>query len=74
MSMTREQHLKWAKERAIEYAKMGDNSGALASMTSDCNKHPELQGHEGNKLGMLLMMGGHIKTAEDMVKHIEGYN
>lgn len=71
---TREEHLKWCKERALEYVDAGDLSQALASMASDTSKHPETAGHEGNQLGMMLMISGHLGTREEMRRHIEGYN
>jgi hypothetical protein len=33
--MTREEHLAWAKTRALEYANRGDLVNAVASMGSD---------------------------------------
>jgi hypothetical protein len=71
---TRSEHLAWCKERALEYVDAGDLQGAMASMASDTNKHAETKGHAGNELGMLLMLGGHLKTADKVRKHIEGYN
>jgi hypothetical protein len=41
--MTREEHLAWAKERALEYVVQGDTTMAIASMTSDLLKHDELR-------------------------------
>ena len=34
---TREQHIAWAKERALEYVDAGDLANAVASMGSDLN-------------------------------------
>jgi hypothetical protein len=39
--MTREEHLAWAKTRALEYLDQDQPSLAVASMTSDLAKHPE---------------------------------
>lgn len=39
--MTREQHLAWCKQRALEYVDAGDLAQAVASMDSDLRKHPE---------------------------------
>jgi hypothetical protein len=39
--MTREEHLKWCKQRALEYLDAGDLVNAIASMGSDLQKHPE---------------------------------
>lgn len=53
MEMTREQHLAWCKERAIRELDAGDVNGALASMASDLNKHPETERHAAIQLGMM---------------------
>ena len=39
--ISREEHLAWAKERAIGYVKAGDISQAIESFFSDVGKHPE---------------------------------
>ena len=72
--MNRQEHLDWCKKRAIEYVEIGDLSQAYASITSDLNKHPETEGHSAIMLGMMLMMGGHLSTKEEMRKFIEGFN
>ena len=41
MTETRAEHLAWCKERALEYVDRGDLAGAVASMMSDLQKHPE---------------------------------
>lgn len=71
---SRERHLAWCKERALEYVDAGDLQNAWASMVSDLNKHPETQGHEGVQLGMMLLMGGFLSTPREMREHIEGFN
>jgi hypothetical protein len=71
---TRAEHLAWCKERAIEYADRGDLAGAMASMGSDLNKHPELRGHQGVELMMLEAMGGFLRTPADIRRFIEGFN
>jgi hypothetical protein len=38
---TREEHLAWAKARALEYLDKGDLESAVASMGSDLGKHDE---------------------------------
>jgi hypothetical protein len=40
--MTRDEHLAWCKERALEYWRAGDLENAVASMGSDLDKHPEM--------------------------------
>ncbi len=41
--MTRDEHMAWAKERALEYLDTGDIQNAVTSMLSDLGKHPETQ-------------------------------
>ena len=73
-TVTRANHLAWAKERALEYVDRGDIAGAMASMGSDLDKHPETAGHASIMLGMMLLMGRHLSTPEQARKHIEGFN
>jgi len=40
--MTRDEHLAWCKERALEYLRANDLINAFTSMCSDMSKHPEL--------------------------------
>lgn len=69
--MTRAEHLKWCKERALEYVKEGDLGNALASMTSDLGKHPETR----SSVEFCVMLG-HLETSspERMKRFIEGFN
>lgn len=71
---SRYEHLKWCKERALQYCDMGDVSQAYASMASDLGKHPETQGHSAIELGMMLMMGGHLSSPDKMREFINGFN
>jgi hypothetical protein len=72
--MDRAEHLQWCKDRALEYANNGDNSQAFASMASDLRKHPETANHPAIQMGMMMLMGGHLNTQEEMRKFIEGFN
>lgn len=72
--MTRAEHLAWCKERALEYVDKGDVTEAYASMASDLTKHPETEKHAAIQLGMMLLMGGHLNSASEMRKFINGFN
>ena len=72
--MTRSEHLAWCKERALEYANMGEFQSAVASMGSDLRKHPETERHAGIQLGVMLMMGGMLNTEQKVVEWINGFN
>ena len=39
--MTRDEHLAWVRERALEYLEAGDPHSAIASVISDLGKHEE---------------------------------
>lgn len=72
--MERSEHMKWCKDRAREIAVSGDIAGAYASMVSDLRKHPETEGHQAIELGMMLMIGGHLSSKDEMVEFIDGFN
>lgn len=72
--MTREEHLKRCKERALQYVEQGNCLDALNSMAADLTKHPETANHHGLELGMMLMMSGNLSTPQEMKKFIEGFN
>ena len=72
--VTRAEHLRWAKDRALEYADRGDAANAIASLGSDLNKHPETRGHAAMELMMMLAMGGHLGSPAELRKFIEGFN
>ena len=59
---TRDEHLEWCKQRAREYVDAGDLANAVASMSSDLNKHPETAFKAGNavllRLGMMYYAEG----------------
>jgi Tfp pilus assembly protein PilF len=71
---TRAEHLAWCKQRAMEYLDQGDLTNAFASMTSDLRKHPDTEDHIGIQMGMMMLMAGHLSTAAEMRKFIEGFN
>ena len=56
--MTRDEHLAWCKQRALEYLDRGELENAVASMASDLGKHPELQ-REPLLLGAMHAAGDH---------------
>lgn len=72
---TRAEHLAWCRERAMYYVRMGDMSQALASFFSDINKHSETRSNTmAIELGQRLMVGGHLSTAEEVTRYIDGFN
>ncbi len=71
---TRDEHLAWCKRRALQYVDAGDLTNAFASMASDLRKHSETRDHAGAQLGAMLLFGGHLDTAAEMRRFIEGFN
>lgn len=72
--MTRQEHLAWCKQRALEYCDAGDPQQAFTSMASDLSKHPETEHHSGCQLGMMMLVNGLLDTPDRMRKFINGFN
>lgn len=72
--MERAEHLQWCKDRALEYVHAGDIQRAVASMSSDLSKHPDTVNHPAISLGTMLLLGGHMKSASETEKWINGFN
>ena len=72
--MSRTEHLQWCKDRAMAYVNDGDLQDGVKSMMSDMTKHPETCTHMGIELGIMMLMGGHLKTKEDATVWILGFN
>jgi hypothetical protein len=71
---TRAEHLEWCKQRAMEYCDRGDPRGALTSMFSDLNKHPETEDHPGAKIGVIAMVLGDLGDPVEARRFIEGFH
>lgn len=71
--MNRAEHLRWAKDRALEYADKGETANAMASLTSDLNKHEGTRGHTGVGLMTMQAMAGHFGRPGELRKCIEGF-
>lgn len=71
--MTREEHLQWCKQRALEYLDQGDVTNAIASMTSDLSKHDETKSSNTTlmMLGMNYAINNDVQGAR---RWIEGWN
>lgn len=72
--MTREEYLKWCKDRALEYVDRGELVNALASMGSDLDKHEGTKDHVAIRLGTQLFLAGHLNTPAKMRSFILGFN
>lgn len=69
--MSRDEHLAWAKERALKYLPH-DPLEAMTSMGSDLTKHPELKDHPGMMI-MPMFFGAH-NDPEAVRRWIVGFN
>lgn len=74
MEVTRSEHMKWCKERALEELDNGNVKECFMSMVSDLRKHPETDGHIAISLGMMQMMNGHLDAPNAMRDFINGFN
>ena len=69
---SRDEHLAWAKQRALRYLDEGDLGNAFTSMASDLSKHEELRKIEAlmSPIGLLYLMNG---DARNLRYWIEGF-
>ena len=70
--MTRDEHMKWCKERALAYLPSSPED-AVASMSSDLDKHPETRAVNDwiMALGLMYLMN---KDTAGVRRWIEGFN
>ena len=71
--------MKWAKDRALEYAppgECGDAGLAMSSLIQDFGQHPETASNAGvvAELMMPLAMMGDFNRPGALRKFIEGFN
>jgi hypothetical protein len=71
--VTRDEHLAFAKKRALRYLDQGDLAQAFTSMTSDLSKHEELR-NIGEKMGDIGFLYLTQNNAAQMRCWIEGFN
>lgn len=67
---TREDHLKWCKERAMEYVNNGDVQQGVTSMLSDLGKHPDTK--SSVSFGVMISMTVHDRDSAK--RFVEGFN
>ncbi len=71
--MTRDEHLQWAKERALDYVRRGQFADAFCSLASDLDKHPDLANHPFMLVGAQLLLAGFLDSQTKMTEWIEGW-
>ena len=74
--LTRQEHLQWCKDRAMEYVKEGNLLEAVTSMMSDLAKHPEMKarGEALAMLGILAMQQAQQGDTDAVKRYIQGFN
>lgn len=70
--MTRAEHVRWCKERALEYIDLGQPQMAVSSMVSDMGKHPETEDAIRSQIvhGMTAARTG---TTDAVRRWVEGF-
>ena len=74
---TREEHLQFCKDRAMEYVRRGQLVDAVTSMASDLTKHDETRSDPAGAMGMLFMMAAmqaQQGDSEAVKRYILGFN
>ena len=73
---TRQEHLQFCKQRAMEYVNSGDLLEAVTSMMSDLTKHPETAstGTALAALGMMACMQAQQGDRDAVTRYIQGFN
>ena len=70
--MSREEHLQWAKTRALEYVESGDLVDAVISMASDLQKHEDIRMPPAELIQIGIL---ETRRGTEAVRHwIEGFN
>ena len=72
--MNRQEHLQWAKDRAIQYLEIDEIFHSWNSFCNDMRKHDELSNHAALSMGTMMMLQGFWKNKEECKKYIEGFN
>jgi hypothetical protein len=73
--MTREEHLKWCIEQAIQEMNFtGKPKDAVISMMSDLRKHPETNSSTLIQLCMMQLMIKPNMTRQEVINFLNGFN
>jgi len=73
--MTKAEHIKWCKKRAIaEMDFYNDYTKGIISIMSDLRKHPETNNETLLSLCGMMLKSGKIKNRQEAVNFINGFN
>ena len=71
--MTREEHIKWCKERAIQEMDFyKDPKKAIISMMSDIGKHPETNSETLRNLCMMQLLTKPNMSRQEAINFLNG--
>ena len=73
---TRQEHLAFCKQRAMEYVNSGNLLEAVTSMMSDLRKHPETAdtGQALAALGLFACQQAQQGDRDGVIRYIQGFN
>ena len=72
---TRDEHLQWCKDRAMEYVKRGELLEGVTSMMSDMDQHPETKLPPVlSQLGLLAAVDAQKGDRRAVERYILGFN
>jgi len=71
--MTRDEHLTWCKQRALEYVDAGELANAVASMGSDLSKHEDTRNPANDGLVAIGLMYVMQNDAAAVRRWIKGF-
>lgn len=73
--VTRDEHLKWCKDRAMEYVRRGELLEGVTSMMSDMDKNPETKlGPATSALGIQAALSATRGDRDFVERFILGFN
>ncbi|OUL36365.1 hypothetical protein BV372_08075 [Nostoc sp. T09] len=75
MEVNSQEHLQWAKQRALESLEYYRNSAiAFTSLSSDLRKHSQLRNHPGISIGTQMLALGKLTSVAAMRKFLEDFS
>ena len=72
--MTKSEHIKQCKKRALNYVNDNYLTGAFVSMVKDLRSHPETNKHPSINNGLRLLATGLLTSKDRMQKFINDIN
>jgi hypothetical protein len=73
MYVSRKEYMEWAKKRANEYIAKGELRNALNCFYSDMSKHQKTKDYPYLKIGTQIILGGGLRSPEEVKEFINGF-